>query len=193
MKWHYNIFELVKHVIPHFLMTSGPSTTWVTSGLQNWITGAGQAWGNNVSLRHKEWIQSLLRPLQSLHDTFYTYLVNTFYKLHITGQVIYLEHYLNDLFDPVERRIYINDGSLVLPPFLYLSIDDQPPLYLYLNSDGGDPFYLYNNIDYSGQVLFIIYFPDAIPVTNVLEIQVGNSINHYRRAGSIYELQNYTV
>lgn len=186
-----NIFEVVKHVIPHFLQKSGIVNVWVSPDGQVWIDIYGQSWGTQSSDKHLGWIKSFLSPLQTLINTFRDFAVETFYKLHITGQVVYLEHYLNDQLDNTLRRIYIGDGDLVLPPYLYMKVDGKP-ITLYNKSDAEDEFYLYDKDDYLvGQTTFIIYVPASLPITPELEAIIKSLVEPYRMAGALYTIVNY--
>lgn len=58
-------------------------------------------------------------PLQYLHTRFMIWRRDTDYRLTHNGQVCYLRGLLNDLFDPIDRRITITDevsnvGNIVL-------------------------------------------------------------------------------
>ena len=119
------------------------------------------------------------------------YASNVYYLLNLTGQVIYIEHYLNDLFDADLREIYIEDDSLLLPPFLYLKEDNIPDsemLYLYPNTN---PIYLYNQIDYYSQGSFIVYVPVRLLLTSEYENRIRAAVNRYKQAGVGYKVVNY--
>ena len=50
-------------------------------------------------------------PLQYLHTQFILWKQNTDYRLRHNGQVCYLRGLLNDLFDPIDRRITVTDNA----------------------------------------------------------------------------------
>ena len=148
MTYGLNIFQYAKELIPRFLRGVTTSTVWVDPGGQPWITAAGEPWGLIGQSRHLDWVESLLKGLQDINDMFDDCALETKYLMNLTGQVIYLEHYLNDLFDPDLRRIFISDDSILLAPYLYTIADGHTPVwYLYNIADGEPPFYLYNTID----------------------------------------------
>ena len=200
----FDIFQYCKGVIPHYLQKIGDALIWQTMEGLNWITEGGFAWTTGTPSRHLDWIQSLLAPLQVLNATFAAYVNNTRYLLYLTGQVIYLEHYLNDLFDPTLRRIYIDDGALVLPPYLY-NKDDFPvydPLqphpvfppgvwFLYNKADDEQIFYLNNKQDFASNGWFIVFVPAAIPLTSSLIDQIKRAVNRYKQAGPTYLIQSF--
>lgn len=50
-------------------------------------------------------------PLQWLHTQFMRWKCDTDYRLRYNGQVCHLRAVLNDLFDPIDRRITITDNA----------------------------------------------------------------------------------
>lgn len=55
------------------------------------------------------WVCVLLNPIELLQTTFNSFRESNIYLLKHNGQVCYLEGALNDAFDSIDRRIYIND------------------------------------------------------------------------------------
>jgi len=186
--WHIDMYAFCKNLIPHFLQKVGQVLNWVTGSNLIWITPDGQSWGTGTPSRHLDWIKSLLAPLQSLHERFFSKSQETLYIMSITGQVIYLERYLNDLFDNVERRIYIDDGTIILPPYLYNIVDNEVIWYLYNDADDETPFYIYNQIEYSVQGEFVIHVPSAIPLTSLLISQISAAVDRFKQAGVRYKI-----
>lgn len=192
MNYAFNIYLFCKGIIPHFLQKLGDTLIWQTAGGLNWITAGGLYWGTSTPSRHLEWIESLLQPLQTLNAQLAAFVNQTRYLMSLTGQVIYLEHYLNDLFDPIERRIYIDDGALTLPPYLYNQADEhEPEWYLYNTADGEDPIYLYNIPDYANNGWFIVFVPAAIPLTPTFLNECRRAVNRYKQAGPTYQIQSF--
>ncbi|MCF8219399.1 MAG: hypothetical protein K9J21_10515 [Bacteroidales bacterium] len=75
------------------------------------------------------WIKAMHAYLFKLNDEFKQFVLDTKYKLKIDGRKIYLEHYLNDLYDDVQRRIYIETNQLPDQLFLFKK-QEIPALYL---------------------------------------------------------------
>lgn len=192
MNYGFNIFLYCKSIIPHFLQKLGDQLIWQTAEGLNWITAGGLFWGTATPSRHLDWVESLLRPLQTLNTSLSDFINETRYLMKLTGQVIYLEHYLNDLFDPVLRRIYIEDGSLVLPPYLYNQADNHLPVwYLYNEAEPHHTVYLYNTIEYATNGWFIVYVPAAIPLTPTFLALCRRAVNRYKQAGPTYQIQSF--
>lgn len=53
---------------------------------------------------------AVVSPLQRLHTQFSQWKVDTLYRVEKNGQVCHLRAVLNDLFDPIDRRITITDN-----------------------------------------------------------------------------------
>ena len=192
MTYGLNIFQYAKELIPKFLRGVSTSTVWVDPSGQAWITAEGQPWGFLAQSRHLDWVESFLQGLQFINDMFGACAQETKYLMSLTGQVIYLEHYLNDLFDPDLRRIYIDDGSLTLPPYLFNIVDNNLPVwYLYNIADGEPPFYLYNQEDFATGGEFIVFVPSAIVLTDLLIAQIKAAVNRYRMAGARFKIQSF--
>lgn len=188
MSYVLNFAEYLKKYPFHFLM-GAVNQAWVTWDPFNWVTATGQSW-NTQGSRHFAWLKCMVSAVQSLHSTFLSFVVSIKYRMHLSGQVIYLEHYLNDLFDLTERRIYIADGTPQAAPFLFNKAENNP-IYIYNKSEDEDPFYLYNKDEYSSQDDFIVNVPDAIPLTPDLLNIIRAAVNKYRQAGSRYSIVNF--
>lgn len=73
------------------------------------------------------WINSMHAYLFLINDKFKAFVLEVRYKLQINGQKIYLEHYLNDLFDDTQRRIYIDTNQL--PAMLFTFKKQEVPAF----------------------------------------------------------------
>ncbi len=81
------------------------------------------------------WANVFIAPVRVLYNTFLQYRLDALYKLNFNGQIIYLEHVLNDRFDNIGRGIYIDN------------VADQHRMYWYNAGEGRDAVYVYNNYD----------------------------------------------
>jgi len=185
MNWSIDILKLAVSLIPFFLRNLKGGLSWITEGEIIWITEDTAAWGGGGSSRHIDWINAILTPIKQLNNAVASYATQVYYRLSITGQVIYLEHYLNDLYDPIDRRIFISEDQLLLPPFLFNKIDNKEPWYLGEQND-----FLYNQIDYVGN-RFIINVPNALPLTLTLFNQIAKSTLKYKQVGTSFKIINY--
>lgn len=137
----------------------------------------------------QSWIKALLAPLQELNATFDVTAKSAKYEVSFTGQVIYLEHLLNDAYDRNQRRIYIEDGTdLILPPFLYNKIEDEP-LYLYNKVESNpNPLYVYNKAEYASPVDFIVCVPTAL-LNTATTITISRLVEKYKIASKKFTIK----
>lgn len=186
-----NFFQAAISLIPYFLRKLGNDLKWETEAGLIWVTSTFEAWGTSGNGRHLDWVSTLVSPVSWLNQRLVETTIDVYYRLNLTGQVIYLEHYLNDLFDADDRGIYITDDSLVFPPFLYRNVDTIPvgeELVLYPDSD---PIILYNHFDYYDQGSFVVNVPGTLPLNPILENRIRAAVNLYKQAGVKYTVVNY--
>lgn len=75
-------------------------------------------------------LNALALPLNDIHTRFLYFRMGIQYKLKITPQVCYLEKALNDRYDVVLRRIYIDDAPEYLPVAFFTRAENKPvPIY----------------------------------------------------------------
>lgn len=135
-------------------------------------------------------LKAFLKPVQDLNDDFVLFVAKSRREANFTGQVIYLEHLLNDEFDASQRRIYIDDGQAnILPPFVFNKIE-QRPIYLYNKSENQPKFYLYNKSEYFTNADFIVFVPNAI-LTASLVVEMERAVNYYKQAGKTFGIQGF--
>lgn len=134
------------------------------------------------------WIKSLFAPLQSLNSDFLDYIQDIRYEVSFTGQVMYLEHILNDVYDPLSRSISIIDGQLSFPPFMFNRLENRS-IFLYNNVEG-ELLYLRNQSEFYRQFDFIVIIPFSI--LQQQEIQMRALINKYRHAGMRFDIRPLT-
>lgn len=184
-----NFIEIVKSVMPYFLIGDA-GQSWVTAGAQSWILGNGQSWftGGN---RMVDWLKSLVAPIQSLHIKFNAFVDIKRYEINLTGQVVYLEHYLNGIFDPTEKRIFISDGSPIFSSIIYNKSEAIHSSVIYNKSENEESALVYNKAELATQNDFIVNVPSAITLTVELLNQIKASVNLYKQAGSRYTIQSF--
>lgn len=138
--------------------------------------------------RFVSWLGTLLAPLQSLNATFKSWGDGLRYDLRFTGQVIYLEHILNDLYDPSLRRIYIADpsGSYSITTTLWNFVEAQARTFFY-NFSEGQPAPVARNYSevFVAGVDFVVKIPASLSVTLTLN-RMRKLIDRYRPAGKRY-------
>jgi hypothetical protein len=183
-----SFYQIAKNLLPHFLQRKAV-LGWITEAGLFWVTATGESWVTGSAARHLAWLRALMAPMESLNAIFAAYVDDVRYRLSITGQVIYLEHYLNDLYDPLDRRIYISDGSPLLL-FLFNKADGQDAFVIYNKSESQTPVYLPNKEDTENNVDFIINIPYNSTTTPILLDKIRASTNVYKPAGRRYRIDD---
>lgn len=130
---------------------------------------------------------SFLKPLNTLLIVFNQLRATTNYSLQFNGQVIYLEHYLNDLYDPINRGIYIQDTANTSANYLFNDNEQRPPLYIHNEAEQG-VIYLRNSDEDENVNHFIIKVPNGITYNELL---MRKQVDYYRVAGKQYTIQIY--
>lgn len=136
-------------------------------------------------------LQSLLAPLQAINDIFITYVKKTRYNSSFNGQVIYLEHILNDTVDNLLRRIYITDKLIAQfdVNYIYYQIEQQPDdLIIYYKAETAPNEYLFYGGEYTFTPHFIVHVPLQYNTPSIIT-SIKNIVNTYKIAGKIYTIQ----
>ncbi|QAA81425.1 hypothetical protein EI546_06630 [Aequorivita sp. H23M31] len=82
-------------------------------------------------------LRALISPFVSIHGSFFNFKTEAIYKTEHNASITLLQKVLNDHFDNVERRIFINNASITATQHYY-DKDQGEPLYFY-DKDKGDP------------------------------------------------------
>ena len=134
------------------------------------------------------WMKALLSPIISNYNAFIQYRKDALYKVSFNGQIIYLEHILNDTFDNINRGIYIDNVADNRHDYFYNKVELKPNVYLYNLSEGGPHLYLKNKAEYSNLYDFIVMVPTAVTFDNNA---MKALVNYYKLAGKRYTIQTY--
>lgn len=145
--------------------------------------------------RMVEYMAALLAPLQVINGYFASHVETIRYDLKFNGQVMYLEHLLNDTFDDSLRRVYIDDpaGQQIFTPYLFNKIEMQPPLHLYNVADAKpllDNIVLRNTPELVVTTDFVVHVPAAV-FNPTIQTQMSDLIDRYRIAGKRYTFQTF--
>lgn len=130
--------------------------------------------------------------LKNMQTEFYDFFDRVKYELQFNGQVVMLEHLLNDQFDPALRRIFINSEEQLEKIFIY-NVDESIPaeeeIYLYNLEDVEETTetYFYNSIEYDLDNDFTIHVPDGLTFD---EIQMIGLVNKYKLVAKRFNIVN---
>lgn len=126
--------------------------------------------------------------LKSIHTQFLQFRNDTTYWLYFNGQIIYMEHVLNDQFDPANRGIYIENLADIQYDYLYNAIEQRTPIYLDNVSENKPPDYFVNQSEYDAHTTFIVWVPSTVTFD---ANKMKAIVNKYRIAGKTYQIQTY--
>ncbi len=129
----------------------------------------------------------ILHPLKAVNILFDQYKTDTNYKLIFNGQIVYLEHYLNDIYDSTQRRIYIQDTANAVYNYIYNQAELLPTLMVY-NANENVPVYLINNNEAVEQIDFIIKVPSSITYNQKV---MRSQVDYYKSAGKKYKIETF--
>lgn len=143
------------------------------------------------------WISSLMAPFEMLKNEFSTWRSEKNYSIMLTGQRIYMEQLLNDNFDIVQRRIYIENSTPSSPEFAYNIVESAVGYYQYNNYNeevtyNDNDFCAFEGLvyQYDGNVVdnsfHLIDFENAVKDTYDLELVYFNSRSFFVQDAVIY-------
>lgn len=134
-------------------------------------------------------VEVILSPLQSVRDAYDSYIAAKRYELSFNGQVIYLEHVLNDTFDNTLRRIYLSEPSNLgaQSPVVYNFSDDYDSMtvYNFTNTGSANTPRFYNTADLTIQYDFILNLPFAL---STKENAIKKLLDAYKEASKKYQV-----
>lgn len=134
----------------------------------------------------RDFIDALISQLQYVNDLFFSYYSQKKYEIKFTGQLIYMKRYLNDQFDPIDRRIYINTNFGDISEFVYRKAEDDG-IYLYRKSEGdGDLFQRKNEA--ITETDFTVYIPSTLSYDAT---KMEFAIKKYKFDDKTYNIQTF--
>ncbi len=142
------------------------------------------------------WLKCLVAPVKWIHSFFMVNRQNNLYLLSHNGQVCYLEAALNDIFDPDNRRIFIDDPLFRDPVYTYL-INEEKPVFLGLVSEIGVssipapnpvPLYLESELYNGGGTSFIINVPLVLSLTPGQMARFTALVDRYKLPARLYDI-----
>lgn len=137
-----------------------------------------------------EYLYSSAAAIVGVHTSFRSLITITNNKLQFTGQTIYLEHYLNDEYDHINRDIYIEDlTGYVDFNYLFNSNEQLQDIYVYNAAETNlNQVYLFNESEYATDFQFIVWIPSIVTYN---EERLRAQIDYYKIAGKNYLIQTY--
>lgn len=140
------------------------------------------------------WLNSLLHPVQELHGLFLAFRLDSIYKVEHTPQVYSIEKVLNEAFDPLERRIYIEDGVYSEQLFIF-SPPEQLPVHVFDPAEEQAVYVFAPNDSANVSVDFVVHLPVVFQPLFVIGSNIRNRleslINYYRLPDKTYQIIFY--
>lgn len=138
------------------------------------------------SIEVVSYLKASFAPLITIQNDFHEFYEEKKYELIFNGQVIMLEHLLNDLFDEVNREIEIDDSEQTINVYWFNNSDENEENYLFNAAEVSDPYYLFNSSEYDADTDFIIKIPNTVTFDEEL---LKFYVNKYKCAGMRYIIQ----
>jgi hypothetical protein len=85
------------------------------------------------------YLYSLIKGLQDINTNLYSYTTEVSHFLKFKSQVIYLQKYLNDVYDPISQRIYIYNGMKSINVLFNRAEYNSTQIYCYNRSETSAP------------------------------------------------------
>lgn len=141
-------------------------------------------------------LQALISPLVSLYDLFFAFKTEAIYKTEHNAAITLLQQVLNDHFDDVERRIYINNAEITATQHYYdTGLGD--PLVFY-DEGSGDPQWFFDlEVFNVYQSDFTVFIPEAIKPLDPEDEErlltlVRADLDYYKIFGTKYTIVWYS-
>lgn len=130
--------------------------------------------------------KSIMSGIQYVNNLFYDFYTQKKYEVIFTGQIIYMKRYLNDQFDNIQRRIYIQTNVGNISPFIYRLSEGLSPYFYRVAEEEGELIQRKNEI--IADTDFTVYVPVALSYDTT---QFNAAINKYKLEDKTYTIQTY--
>jgi len=136
------------------------------------------------------WLMTLVEPILNLNTDFNDLANDKLIEASVSGQVIYLEKYLNDQFDNGLRRIYIEDGVLITNENVFTKAESNQYV-IYQKSEALTDPDVYQKGErevIEANASYVVQLPYNNTSPFLLEL-VQTTLNKYRPAGKTYRIE----
>ncbi len=137
----------------------------------------------------RAWLRVMAAPMQLVENDIGSYKNKIRYELQFNGQVVYLEHRLNDAFDAVQRRIYIDDPlpTNIQPNIVTNRAERQPTIVIRNRGEASPTVTFYNISELQTRWDFVVFVPSSVYAA--YQINLRSIVNYYRVAGKVWTFQ----
>lgn len=138
-------------------------------------------------LRMAALLQSFAAGMRHIKQHLLVFRSQKQYELLFSSRRIYLEHYLNDRFDPYSRGIRVENAHFINAGYRYNTIENRLQ-YAYNRPEGQSPRYLRNRSEIADNPRFMVVLPAYINLTDVLELKIRAAVDKYNIATIAYQI-----
>ncbi len=133
------------------------------------------------------WLSLMIYPIKLLYNQFKIWEQKSWYDIkYQTGTVAHLERVMNDRFDVVQKRIYINVGIYTEPLYVYTEAETQP-VFIYKQVES-NPEYIHTAAEnLYGEADFTVHIPYLLLAEHE-EIAFKAILDRYKRDGKTYKI-----
>lgn len=145
-----------------------------------------------VKIKLMSFLTALVLPLRVLHLEFLRFRAASLYKMKFNSQIVYLENVLNDVFDPLLRRIVIQNAVFKNPIYFY-EPEENKEVFFYEPEDN-QPVYFREPNEFVGDgVDFFVFVPPDLQPSNGqqqlnLLTRMNGLINYYKLYSKNYSI-----
>lgn len=136
-----------------------------------------------------KWFQALAYPLVYIRERLAEYRLKTNKRMIVTGQSLVLVNYLNDLYDPSERRIDIQDTGLVKQEYIFNIVEGIDEVYGYnLGEEATQLHYVSNITEMDAITDYQVLLPASVFTTQ--KESVREVVSAYNILNRTFFIQN---
>lgn len=139
-------------------------------------------------VKHLAWLETLMKPVKTVHGEFNALITDLLFKLRFTSQVISLTFILNETFDPVNRAIFIQNIDLSNQVVMFRKIESKPGPILFRKSEGKPGLIMRTRQEFIEETDFIVNVPVAVIFD---EDAMRGLINLYKLAGMRFKIVTF--
>jgi len=137
------------------------------------------------------WLEVITYYLKIIYENFILFRINKLYDINFTGQTMYLEKKLQDIFKIPD--LYISDGFFVEDTYLSNIHEGNLPVYISNISENEETIIFYNISEINNEFDFVvnIHLSDYLSLSNEDFFKMNKIINYYKLVDKRYKIISY--
>ncbi|HSW64990.1 MAG TPA: hypothetical protein VLH56_17010 [Dissulfurispiraceae bacterium] len=141
----------------------------------------------------RAWLGALTEPFVAIRHELLQWRIESNRDINMTGQRIYLERLLNDLFDPALRRIRVRIGAFISIRYVFNRIESQTAFFKHNKSENNPVMaFAHNQAELIVQIIdfdFMVYVPFAPEQSPVETTLLRRKVEQYRIATKKFDIK----